>query len=64
VKTAIYGIGNILLGDDGVGPAVVEPFPLITRCRPEITAIVAGGGGSTVAAAAVQREVARRADEA
>jgi hydrogenase maturation protease len=24
VKTAIYGIGNILLGDDGVGPAVVR----------------------------------------
>ena len=23
MKTAIYGIGNILLGDDGVGPAVV-----------------------------------------
>ena len=24
MKTAIYGIGNILLGDDGVGPAVVR----------------------------------------
>jgi hydrogenase maturation protease len=24
LKTAIYGIGNILLGDDGVGPAVVN----------------------------------------
>ena len=24
VKTAIYGIGNILLGDDGIGPAVVR----------------------------------------
>ena len=24
MKTAIYGIGNILLGDDGVGPAVVS----------------------------------------
>jgi len=24
VTTAIYGIGNILLGDDGVGPAVVR----------------------------------------
>jgi hydrogenase maturation protease len=24
VKTAVYGIGNILLGDDGVGPAVVN----------------------------------------
>ena len=24
MKTAIYGIGNILMGDDGVGPAVVE----------------------------------------
>jgi Ni,Fe-hydrogenase maturation factor len=24
VKTAIYGIGNILLGDDGVGAAVVR----------------------------------------
>jgi hydrogenase maturation protease len=23
VKTAIYGIGNILMGDDGIGPAVV-----------------------------------------
>ena len=23
MKTAIYGIGNILLGDDGIGPAVV-----------------------------------------
>lgn len=23
MKTAVYGIGNILLGDDGVGPAVV-----------------------------------------
>jgi len=24
VRTAVYGIGNILLGDDGVGPAVVR----------------------------------------
>jgi|SRR5664279_104596 len=24
MKTAIYGIGNILLGDDGIGPAVVN----------------------------------------
>jgi len=24
VRTAIYGIGNILMGDDGVGPAVVR----------------------------------------
>ncbi|MEO8036419.1 MAG: hydrogenase maturation protease [Acidobacteriota bacterium] len=24
MKTAIYGIGNILLGDDGVGPAVIN----------------------------------------
>jgi hydrogenase maturation protease len=24
VKTAIYGIGNILMGDDGIGPAVVN----------------------------------------
>jgi len=24
VKTAIYGIGNILMGDDGIGPAVVR----------------------------------------
>ena len=23
MKTAVYGIGNILLGDDGIGPAVV-----------------------------------------
>jgi len=32
VKTAIYGIGNILMGDDGIGPAVVayleSNFPL------------------------------------
>jgi hydrogenase maturation protease len=24
VKTAVYGIGNILMGDDGIGPAVVN----------------------------------------
>jgi len=24
VKTAIYGIGNILMGDDGIGPAVIH----------------------------------------
>ncbi|HEX7681743.1 MAG TPA: hydrogenase maturation protease [Thermoanaerobaculia bacterium] len=24
MKTAVYGIGNILLGDDGIGPAVVH----------------------------------------
>jgi hydrogenase maturation protease len=24
VKTAVYGIGNILMGDDGIGPAVVH----------------------------------------
>lgn len=24
MKTAIYGIGNILIGDDGVGPAVIN----------------------------------------
>ncbi|MBV9068770.1 MAG: hydrogenase maturation protease [Acidobacteria bacterium] len=32
MKTAIYGIGNILMGDDGIGPAVVayleSNFPL------------------------------------
>jgi hydrogenase maturation protease len=24
VRTAVYGIGNILMGDDGVGPAVIR----------------------------------------
>src|SRR5829696_1930701 len=24
MKTAVYGIGNILMGDDGIGPAVVR----------------------------------------
>ena len=24
MKTAVYGIGNILMGDDGIGPAVVH----------------------------------------
>jgi Ni,Fe-hydrogenase maturation factor len=34
VKTAIYGIGNILMGDDGIGPAVVRYlFSNYRACR-------------------------------
>ena len=36
MKTAIYGIGNILLGDDGVGPAVVEYLAAHYTFGPEV----------------------------
>jgi hydrogenase maturation protease len=37
MKTAIYGIGNILLGDDGVGPAVVNHLISHFDLDPQLT---------------------------
>ena len=37
MKTAVYGIGNILLGDDGVGPAVVRFLSSNYMLPPEVT---------------------------
>lgn len=37
MKTAIYGIGNILLGDDGIGPAVAHYLALNTSLDPNVT---------------------------
>ena len=37
MKTAVYGIGNILLGDDGVGPAVVRFLSSNYMLAPEVT---------------------------
>lgn len=37
MKTAIYGIGNILLGDDGVGPAVVQYLASHYTFGPDVT---------------------------
>ena len=36
MRTAVYGIGNILLGDDGVGPAVVRHLSTLSL-PPNIT---------------------------
>jgi hydrogenase maturation protease len=37
VKTAIYGIGNILMGDDGIGPAVAHYLESNFDLDPDIT---------------------------
>jgi hydrogenase maturation protease len=37
VKTAVYGIGNILMGDDGVGPAVVRYLASNHLLPPDVT---------------------------
>ncbi|MEO8382734.1 MAG: hydrogenase maturation protease [Acidobacteriota bacterium] len=37
MKTAIYGIGNILMGDDGVGPAVIHHLAAHYTFGPDIT---------------------------
>lgn len=37
MKTAIYGIGNILMGDDGVGPAVVAYLSSSYTLPPDVT---------------------------
>jgi hydrogenase maturation protease len=37
VSTAVYGIGNILMGDDGVGPAVVAYLAANHMLPPDIT---------------------------
>jgi len=37
VKTAIYGIGNILMGDDGIGPAVVAWLSSNAKLPDDIT---------------------------
>jgi len=37
VRSAVYGIGNILLGDDGIGPAVVAYLSSNFELGPEIT---------------------------
>lgn len=36
MKTAIYGIGNILMGDDGIGPAVVRHLSSNYSLGPDI----------------------------
>jgi len=37
VKTAVYGIGNILMGDDGIGPAVVAYLSSNFTLDPDVT---------------------------
>jgi hydrogenase maturation protease len=37
MKTAIYGIGNTLMGDDGVGPAVIAYLEAHYNLDPSIT---------------------------
>jgi len=37
VKAAVYGIGNILMGDDGIGPAVVAYLSSNFTLDPEVT---------------------------
>jgi hydrogenase maturation protease len=37
MKTAIYGIGNILMGDDGVGPAVINYLSANNTYRDDVT---------------------------
>lgn len=37
MKTAVYGIGNILMGDDGVGPAVVAYLSSNYTLPPDVT---------------------------
>ena len=37
MKTAIYGIGNILMGDDGIGPAVVAYLSSNFTLEPDVT---------------------------
>ena len=37
MKTAVYGIGNILLGDDGVGPAVVAHLRATAALPADVT---------------------------
>lgn len=37
MRTAIYGIGNILLGDDGIGPAVVRYLSSNYTLSPDTT---------------------------
>jgi hydrogenase maturation protease len=37
VKTAIYGIGNILMGDDGIGPAVAHYIESNFPLDPDVT---------------------------
>jgi len=37
VKAAVYGIGNILLGDDGIGPAVVDYLSSNFTLGPDVT---------------------------
>ena len=37
MKTAIYGIGNILMGDDGIGPAVAHYLESNFDLEPHVT---------------------------
>jgi len=37
VRAAVYGIGNILLGDDGIGPAVVAYLASHCELGPDVT---------------------------
>lgn len=44
-RVAIVGLGNVLLGDDGFGPFIVEAFRAQYECGPEIEIIDVGTPG-------------------
>lgn len=48
-RVSVIGLGNVLLGDDGVGCAVVEQFRSEYECRPEIEILDLGAPGLDLA---------------
>ena len=47
--TSVVGIGNVLLGDDGFGPLVVELFRCKYECRPSVEVLDLGTPGMDLA---------------
>ncbi len=47
-KTIVLGLGNPLMADEGVGPAVIERLGLIAEQYPDVEFVDAGAGGMTL----------------
>ena len=48
-RIAVIGIGNVLLGDDGFGPLVVEKFRCLYECSPAVEILDLGTPGLDIA---------------
>jgi hydrogenase maturation protease len=56
-RTLIMGLGNVLLGDDGFGPCVIELFRCRYQCGPDVEILDLGSPGLDLASYLYGREL-------